>query len=455
MEFQDVWKFGATWEPRKVKQQPSLGLEPCKQCADDEGEPTGLVVCRKTYSHQDDTCNVPRTHVSPTGDQSSGTPWAADTKQVVVDCSACNATGKGDEDCDICNGEGYYYCEDEDCDEETHDCEECYEGKQACSECKNFAYFYQDGRPQFPEPGYRFIGLGKIVKHMCGACQGTLESKTAATWEPSKVHLPIQEQVPCLACRDGLMKCSSGTADCASVILFAGGMENKGIPICSTTSSDWKKQVIVDCPDCGGNGQVFDSKNGETESCACSMFAKRVGVGKLIMHPCKNCSGSGFAREAATWEPHKVRMLPQEELKSYEVSNEFRNHRLSDGMQYVFPKGRDMSDFIDAETIPGWLGYVANNEDLNWLGIINHRNRRMYVYADTSLDKTDLDEMFRHSVVFNDYGDKDDVGIYSIHLTRKNRRDSYINHASDKCQCAKGDTSPCSDTAFQEMTNGT
>lgn len=491
-EFDRYEKTSATWEPHKVRMLPSLGLEPCKRCIDAySGEPTGLVVCRKTYNHQDDRCNVP---IKRKGDISSE-PWAADTKQVIVDCSACNGTGRSDDDCPDCYGEGLWQCEDGDCDEGTHDCEECFNGKQYCSECKNFANFSEQEPNN--QMGFRFVGFGKMVMHKCGACQGTLESKTAATWEPHKVrNRPFASSTEYEVHR----------SDDGRDPLFP---KNRDVSELKKMMSEYRVspktllEYVRDNDDINWLGlhvhgdriyvythpekilQTEDFQEMFRHSVSMPDYGKmslRIkedatdpGKAKMSLNHCNGCQckeGDTYPcafnatilvakKLSATWEPHKVRMLPQEELKSYEVSNEFRNHRLSGGMQYLFPKGRDMSDFIDTETISGWLGYVANNEDLNWLGIINHRNKRMYVYADTSLDKTDLDEMFRNSVVFkddkdkdDDYGDKDDVGIYSIYLSRRNQRDSYINHASE-CQCANGDTSPCSDTAFQRMTDGT
>lgn len=158
-------------------------------------------------------------------------------------------------------------------------------------------------------------------------------------------------------------------------------------------------------------------------------------------------------RFGATWEPRKVRMINSPKVVEYTAIPK----RHDSGIHYLFPNNRDMEGLENNDgSIGRLIGYVADNDDIDWLAIKNADHKRVFVYLKPTpnLSQEDFDEMFRHSVV--NESEYDDAKTYPLRLKNDEERPSAhkldISHADD-CQCIQGNTSPCSNWAMSLMSS--
>lgn len=209
MELSDLWnvKFGALWEPDKIKPLDTSDYEECTQCKPRRNLPaTGLVWCvlnsgRFNRSvtpdivkeimalgpqHHEKLCmdkgyRWNRSDKKPSLDAypilENGihfARWAADISNVIKTCEDCEGTGQTEETCDACRGSGLESCDlhgwGDDCD-----------GNHPCRFCNIGNYSFNGAEPCFctlhyahmPDNSGKELGPGKRIWHRCGMCQGT------------------------------------------------------------------------------------------------------------------------------------------------------------------------------------------------------------------------------------------------------------------------------------------
>jgi molecular chaperone DnaJ len=110
-------------------------------------------------------------------------------------------------------------------------------------------------------------------------------------------------------------------------------------PDCSGSGSEPGKTAAV-CPNCKGSGQVRYQQGFFSVSKTCG---KCYGNGKIITHPCKNCSGRGKVQ--------KTRSLTVKIPSGVDTGSRLRIHGEGDPGVYGGPKG-DLYIILDIEEHP-------------------------------------------------------------------------------------------------------
>lgn len=120
-------KAAAIWNPSEVEAMPGLGSSVTRQCPDCQYNEWDLMDHRIQCGAAQQPCPD-----CLSGDDVESTE--------TVECGTCS--GEKTEECDSCYGSGSWPCDDPDCVEYEHDCDECDNGRIDCLDCHGKGYNY-------------------------------------------------------------------------------------------------------------------------------------------------------------------------------------------------------------------------------------------------------------------------------------------------------------------------